>query len=259
MCAARWPKLICWGVGLKPYLSAGISSSAATVSFSRPGSICRSTSETGLLDCCASAAPEKACEKANTQTTTQNFMLPPIQAQRINRVLLSHNRTIENCRPEFSPILATKISARRVAARRRITRTQNTRITTWGTRVRDVPISDFLRPRSRPADGQLSRHLKLGFFPNRVEEQAPHAQDEDRRRKEADCHANAFESAHRLPHIGNVSVQRKKIAADCAPESQTGFQPKNDRRENHSGGAPLALPLRIVGHIARGRPQQRNG
>src|SRR5215472_15999150 len=101
MCAARWPKLICWGVGLKPYLSAGISSSAATVSFSRPGSICRSTSETGLLDCCASAAPEKACEKANTQTTTRNFMLPPIQAQRINRLCLSHNRSIENCRSEF--------------------------------------------------------------------------------------------------------------------------------------------------------------
>src|SRR5215469_11359321 len=97
MCAARWPKLICCGVGLKPYLSAGISSSAATVSFSRPGSICRSTSETELFDCWASAAPEKACENANAQTTTHNFMLPPIQAQRINRLYLSHNRTIKNC------------------------------------------------------------------------------------------------------------------------------------------------------------------
>src|SRR5215467_13097474 len=58
-------------------------------------------------------------------------------------------------------------------------------------RVREALFSDFLSPRSRPADGQLSRHLKLGFFTNRVKEQAPHAQDENRRRKKADCQANA--------------------------------------------------------------------
>src|SRR5215469_1041244 len=106
MCAARWPKLICAGVGLKLYLSAGISSNAATVSFSRPTSICRSTSETGLFDCCASAAPEKA----NKQTATHNFMLPPIQAQRINRQCPSHNRSIENYRSEFHQFWQQKMS-----------------------------------------------------------------------------------------------------------------------------------------------------
>src|SRR6202043_1174432 len=55
MWAARCPNVIWSDVGLFSYLSAGISSKAATVFFSRPPSISRRTSETGDLDWAAAA------------------------------------------------------------------------------------------------------------------------------------------------------------------------------------------------------------
>src|SRR5882724_5960626 len=77
MWVARWPNDICSGVGLKPNLSAGISSMAATVFFCRPARESRSTSVTGFLDCWAKAAAE------NSRTARVNFMLPPENASSI--------------------------------------------------------------------------------------------------------------------------------------------------------------------------------
>src|SRR5439155_19381093 len=57
MCAARWPNVICSGVGLELNLSAGISAMAPTVFLARLGSISRRTLETGFLASWVKAHP----------------------------------------------------------------------------------------------------------------------------------------------------------------------------------------------------------
>src|SRR5689334_10755122 len=59
MWAAKCPNVICSGVGLKPNLSAGIATKAATVAFSRPSSIPRRTSEKGDFACCPTADTDR--------------------------------------------------------------------------------------------------------------------------------------------------------------------------------------------------------
>src|SRR6476646_1907144 len=59
MWAAKCPNVIWSGVGLKPNLSAGIDSKAATVAFSRPSSIPRRTSEKGDFACCPTADTDR--------------------------------------------------------------------------------------------------------------------------------------------------------------------------------------------------------
>src|SRR5579859_3347576 len=59
MWAAKCPKVIWSGVGLKPNLSAGIASKAATVAFSRPSSIPRRTSAKGDFACCPTADTDR--------------------------------------------------------------------------------------------------------------------------------------------------------------------------------------------------------
>src|ERR1700680_4492045 len=49
MCATRWPKVCCAGVGLQPNFSAGISSTAATKFFCCRSSISFTVSVTGFL------------------------------------------------------------------------------------------------------------------------------------------------------------------------------------------------------------------
>src|SRR5215472_7382695 len=79
MCTTRWAKVICSGVGLKAYLSAGISSAAAIRFFSWRERISRSTLETGFFSWA------KADIAKNTHSTRDiRFMRQPPGADRIN-------------------------------------------------------------------------------------------------------------------------------------------------------------------------------
>src|SRR5215467_9023138 len=78
ICTTRWAKVICSGVGLKAYLSAGISSAAAIRFFSWRERISRSTVETGFFSWA------KADIAKNTHSTRDiRFMRQPSGADRI--------------------------------------------------------------------------------------------------------------------------------------------------------------------------------
>src|SRR6478609_8576537 len=73
MWAAKCPNVIWSGVGLKPNLSAGIDSKAATVAFSRPSSIPRRTSEKGDFACCPIADTDRRTIQPHNKLLIQSL------------------------------------------------------------------------------------------------------------------------------------------------------------------------------------------
>src|SRR5580765_7463538 len=73
-CAMTSPKLICAGVGLKPYLPAGISSAAAMRLFAERLAVERRASATGAPESCAAAVAVRE-QIASGMSRSDGFMV----------------------------------------------------------------------------------------------------------------------------------------------------------------------------------------